>query len=218
VPTPSGSRRTYFIVPWGKQTLVGTYHGPWLGRPEQATPSVEQIDGMVRELNAAVPGWDLQSNSVLRVYSGLLPGTSGVGEDGLETRATFHDHGRSGGPPGLYTVAGVKFTTAPVVAARALQAAGFRARRSAVQVPRPPARVMPDAVAFRHTLARAPEEAVDWLRGIVAEESVLSTEDFLRRRTDWGLDPREERELEHLLQPLISDMIAPHTLTQARAG
>ena len=173
---------------------------------------------MLGELNAAVPGWDLRSNSVLRVYSGLLPGTSGVGEEGLETRATFHDHGRTGGPLGLFTVAGVKFTTAPVVATRALQAAGFRARGSAVQVPRPPARAIPDAVSFRHTLSRAPGEAVDWLRQIVAEESVLSTEDFLRRRTDWGLDPREERELEHLLRPLIPEMGAPHTLTQARAG
>jgi glycerol-3-phosphate dehydrogenase len=219
VATPGGSGRTYFVVPWGKQTLVGTYHGPWSGRSDQANPSVHQINEMLRELNSAVPGWDLQSDTVLRVYSGLLPGTSGAGGEGIATRPTFHDHGRTGGPLGLFTIAGVKFTTAPVVAARTLRAAGFRGRHSVVQVPRPPARAMPDAVGFRHTLARARGEALDWLRTIVAEESVLSTEDFLRRRTDWVLDPRDERELECLLRPLIPEMgAAPHTLTQARAG
>jgi glycerol-3-phosphate dehydrogenase len=131
----------------------------------------------------------------------------------------LHDHGRNGGPPGLFTVAGVKFTTAPLVAARVLRAAGFQSRGSVAEVPRPPARPIPEPASFRRTLATAPEEAADWVRRIVAEESVLSSEDLLRRRTDWGLDPREERELECLIRPLLPPVgAAPEALRKARAG
>jgi glycerol-3-phosphate dehydrogenase len=219
VATPTGSGRTYFIVPWGNHTLVGTYHGPWSGLPHHPNPSEEQIGQMLRELNAAVPGWDLQSNAVVRVCSGLLPGTSGAGEEGLQTQATVHDHGRIGGPVGLFTVSGVKFTTAPVVAARALRAAGFRTVGSVVEVPRPPAREMPDALSFRRNLATGTGQAAVWLRRVVDEESVLSVEDFLRRRTDWGLDPRHEPELERLIRPLLPQIgTEPEALSQVMAG
>lgn len=219
IATPTGSRRTYFIVPWGTRTLVGTYHGPCSALPHWRGPSAEQIDQMLRELNAAVPGWNLRSESILQVYSGLLPGTSRSDDEGLETRATLHDHGRAGGPQGLFTLAGVKFTTAPVIADRVLRAAGFRAQGPVAEVPRPAAREIPTPGSFRRTLASKPAEAAEWLRRVVAEESVLTMEDLLRRRTDWGLDPREERELECLLRPLIPHMgAAPEALTQARAG
>lgn len=217
MPTPIGSQRTYFVVPQGNLTMVGTYHAPaLLNRTE---PSRLQIEQMLGELNAAVPGWDLKMDTVLRVHSGALPGTSRAEEEELETNAALHDHGRTGGPRGLFTVAGVKFTTAPVIAARVLRTAGFRARGSVAQVPRPAAREIPEAAGFRRALASKPREAADWVRRVVAEESVLSVEDFLRRRTDWGLDPREERELESLLRPLLPDLdAAPNAPRQARAG
>jgi len=216
--TPTGSRRTYFIVPWGDQTFVGTYHSPWSGPPHRPSPSADQIEQMLRELNAAVPGWKLQSDEVLRVCSGLLPGTAGAANEGLETSPTLHDHGRSGGPRGLFTVAGVKFTTAPLVAARVLRAAGLRSRGPVAEVPRPPARSIPAAASFRRSLANTPGEAADWIRAVVAEESVLSVEDLLRRRTDWGLDPREESELEPLIRPHIAPTgAAREALTKAGA-
>ena len=112
----------------------------------------------------------------------------------------------------------MKFTTAPVIANRVLQMAGFQAR-PVTEVPRPPAREIPDPGSFRRTLATTPGKAAEWARRLVAEESVLSVEDFLRRRTDWAMDPRAERELEPLIEALIPEMgAAPETLTQARAG
>jgi glycerol-3-phosphate dehydrogenase len=217
VPTPLGSQRTYFVVPQGNLTMVGTYHAPAMHN--RTDPSRMQIEQMLGELNAAVPGWDLRMDTVLRVHSGALPGTSRAEEEELETNAALHDHGRTGGPRGLFTVAGVKFTTAPVIAARVLRTAGFRARGSVAQVPRPAAREIPEASGFRRALATKPREAADWVRRVVAEESVLSVEDFLRRRTDWGMDPREERELESLLRPLLPDLdAAPNAPRQARAG
>src|SRR5919112_4271101 len=43
VATPSGSGRTYFVVPCGNQTMVGTYHGPQPPLFPQAGPAREQI-------------------------------------------------------------------------------------------------------------------------------------------------------------------------------
>jgi glycerol-3-phosphate dehydrogenase len=216
--TPVGSRRTYFIVPWGDQTLVGTSHDRWSGPPHRPRPSVEQIERMLLELNAAVPGWNLQSDDVLRVCGGLLPGTTRAANEGLETNEMVHDHGRSGGPQGLFTVTGVKFTTAPLVAARVLRAAGFRSRGRVDEVPHPPTRTIPEPASFRRLLATAPEEAAEWVRAIVAEESVLSIEDLLRRRTDWGLDPRVEREFDRLIRPLLATVgAAPDMQRKARA-
>jgi glycerol-3-phosphate dehydrogenase len=78
---------------------------------------------------------------------------------------------------------------------------------------------MPDALGFRRTLASAPAHAADWLRRLAAEESVLSVEDFLHRRTDWALDPRDERELVSMIRSLMPEMgAAPQSLTRARAG
>jgi glycerol-3-phosphate dehydrogenase len=106
-----------------------------------------------------------------------------------------------------------------VIAARVLRAAGFRARVSVSQVRRPVAREIPEAANFLRGLDTRPGEATDWLRRLAAEESVLSAEDFLRRRTDWGLDPREEREIERLITPLIPQAdAAPETFRQVRAG
>jgi glycerol-3-phosphate dehydrogenase len=219
VATPSGSRRTYFIVPWGDHTLAGTYHDRWQAQSHRPGPSVEQVEQMLRELNAAVPGWNLQSNSVLRVCSGLLPGTFRAANEGLETDAVIHDHGRSGGPAGLFTVAGVKFTTAPLVATRVLHAAGLRALGPVAEVPRPATRPIPTPAGFRRTLATAPAEAAEWVRRVVAEESVLSVEDLLHRRTDWGFDPEEERELERLIRPLLAQAGAePELLRTVRVG
>ncbi|HJR15481.1 MAG TPA: FAD-dependent oxidoreductase [Gemmatimonadales bacterium] len=219
VATPSGSRRTYFIVPWGEQTLVGTYHDRSSAPYHRPGASTEQIEQMLLELNDAVPEWNLRSDDVLRVWSGLLPGTDRAANEGLATSAMIHDHGRSGGPSGLLTVAGVKFTTAPLVAARVLRAAGFRQRRAVTEIPRPPARQIPAAAAFRRTLATAPAEAENWVRRLAAEESVLSVEDLLRRRTDWALDPRQERELEPLIRPFLTPAGArQEASTKARAG
>lgn len=218
VTSPVGSRRTYFVVPWGERTLVGTYHDRWMGQPDWPQATARQVEQMILELNAAVPGWDLGTDGVLRVCCGLLHGAARRAPEGIATRELLRDHGRTGGPAGLMTVAGVKFTTAPRVAARVLRAAGFGARTPAGPVPRPPARPIPDLVSFRQTLSGAPERATAWIRELVAEESVLSVEDLLRRRTDWGLDPREERDLEGLIRPLLGlGGLPSESLTRARA-
>jgi glycerol-3-phosphate dehydrogenase len=50
--------------------------------------------------------------------SGLLPDTDGTGR-ALRSDDFFWDHGKTGGPHGLYTVLGTKLTTAQALSDRA---------------------------------------------------------------------------------------------------
>ena len=65
-------------------------------------------------------GFSPRLDDVQRVFWGLLPA---AGENGAETarRPRIVDHGADGGPSGLFSVSGVKFTTAPAVARTVLK-------------------------------------------------------------------------------------------------
>jgi len=104
-------------------------------------------------------------------------------------RPVLRDHGRSGGPRGLVSVSGVKFTTAPAVARRALSlATGRRPDRTsqAFLGHPPPVRPWCSPETFQELRQSSPEEALAFLGRLIAEESPLSVEDLVLRRLDWG--------------------------------
>jgi glycerol-3-phosphate dehydrogenase len=103
----------------------------------------------------------------------------------------MHDHGRHGGPRGVFSLSGVKYTTARRVAADAL-AMAWRNRGGLPDyggVPRP----RPSAdVAFndaRWPLDTPSAQVTAALRRIVDDEAVQALDDLLLRRTDWLVDP-----------------------------
>ncbi len=75
-------------------------------------------------MNKAVPGLELQIQDVGRIFAGLLP-TTVAGSNKLTKREVIIDHGAAGGPTGLYSVGGIKFTTARLVAEKILALAGL---------------------------------------------------------------------------------------------
>jgi glycerol-3-phosphate dehydrogenase len=185
--------RTYFLVPWQGRMLAGTGHAP-AGRAPRPTVSPTRLNAFLAEISAAVPG--LKLGSVLRVYSGHLPGPR-QGSDRLATRPVILDHGASNGPSGLWSVSGVKFTTARGVAEAAL---------GRIHPDRSPVELMWDRekAGRRNGCTRFGPgwrpEADDgpWqedLRRIVSEESVQHLDDLLLRRTSLGDDPRTGRAL-----------------------
>ena len=172
--------RMYFIVPWRSRMLAGTFHAPAATDAVEPRPTEEQVTAFLDDLNAAVPGLGLRRGEVVQVYAGLLPAQR---EGGAEpaSRETIHDHGQSGGPRGLWTVVGIKFTTARAVAAATMDkiaADGRGAPGSKGRVPRPaPA---PGVGAVPPGL----ELSVDDLRGLVEREAVIRSDDLLMRRMD----------------------------------
>jgi glycerol-3-phosphate dehydrogenase len=185
--------QTWFLVPWKGRLLAGTAYAPATEEAlRDGMPGARQVEGFLRELNAAVPGLDAASDQVLRVLWGRLPAAA-AGSTVPASRPVIQDHGRDGGPRGLVSVSGVKLTTARTVAGKVL--AMLEAGGALKPAPRPEEVERPAAdppLSLEGLTRLAGEDwgaARDHLRGLVERQSVVRLEDLLLRRTDWGIDP-----------------------------
>lgn len=114
--------RTYFLLPWKGRLLAGTGHDPWIGGTDHPEPTEHMMKDFLDDLNLAVPKLQIALNDILHVFSGLLPVSRSGGVD-LTKREVTIDHSKTGGPSGLYSVSGIKFTTARLVADKMLNKA-----------------------------------------------------------------------------------------------
>ncbi len=112
-----------FLYPLGGQTFAGTWYLPWKEGNPEAIPE-EAVQAMLDALRDRTRGLDLKIDQVEPVRAGLLP-VRRAGTVDLCGADRFVDHGKGGGLDGLYTVRGVKYTTAPAAARQALTLAGM---------------------------------------------------------------------------------------------
>ncbi|HKI04910.1 MAG TPA: FAD-dependent oxidoreductase [Thermoanaerobaculia bacterium] len=198
--------QTWFLVPWKGRLLAGTAYAPATEEAlRDGMPGAPQIEGFLRELNAAMPGLDAAGDQVLRVLWGRLPAAA-AGSTVPASRPVIQDHGSDGGPRGLVSVSGVKLTTARTVAGKVLAVleAGGALKPAArpAEVERPAA----DPPLSLEELTRLAGEdwgaARDHLRGLVERQSVVRLEDLLLRRTDWGIDPERGEAAARLCESL----------------
>jgi len=181
--------RTYFLVPWKGRILAGTYHAPCSSITSRPTPTKGEITRMIADLKAAIPKLDLGTSDVLRVHAGLLP-ASAPGTERLAVREKLVAHETVGGPRGLFSVSGVKFTTARRVAEKtlALMRPGSQGRREAP--PRPTAGKRP----YVDWLADPAEhKIVESFDSAVRDEAVVHLDDFFFRRGDGTERPEAVR-------------------------
>ena len=185
VAAPEPGAPVLFVVPHETTLFAGTLHLP---RPPQTTEAVvteEEIAKYLAQLNAAIPGLDARLGHVRRVFAGLLPAKAS-GSNELVKREVLLDHGRTGGLQRLYSVSGVKFTTADDVARQVLAMIGMAGGTppAAAELPISPAtRMLIDA---QNLLAAKPGEAESAIRQVAADESVQCLDDLVLRRTNWG--------------------------------
>lgn len=193
--------RMYFVLPWRGRMLAGTFHAPAATGATAAEPSEEQVSSFLDELNATVPGLGLRRGDVVQVYAGLLPARQ---EGGAEpaSRELIHHHGQSGGPKGLWTVIGIKFTTARAVAEatlRKIAADGQGGPAAKVHVPRPaPALDVGD-------IASGLELSGDSLRETMKREAVVHADDLLLRRMDSAQSLLDRPRAEEVARDLFGD-------------
>jgi glycerol-3-phosphate dehydrogenase len=212
VQPPQPDAQVYFVLPWKGRLLAGTFYA---GLPEatcEAQVAEDQVRQFLRELNAAVPGLHLAAHEVIQIYAGLLPGRR-PGSTQLATQAIVHAHGTHGGPQGLYSISGVKFTTARRVAEVALRTIFGRDLRTCLNAPeRPQPGVDLGAQTLLGTATSfdAPSREIEpLLRRIVREEAVIHAEDLLLRRLDSTgvlVDRTRCERLRRALPPLPADM------------
>lgn len=193
--TVGKAKRLFFVTPWRDCSIVGTSHLPHEGPPDTLHDFVRaDLDTFLSEVRGALPGARLSDDDVRSVHIGLTPAESA---EGRARRGLVIDHGRTDGVPGMLSVLGIKYTTAPTVAAalidrvlagRSLPAsAGF-----AEPLPGSP-EVLPE---------RAPWEVggeADWaqwiygrrwpaLSGAVPREGLAEEEWIFRSRVRHGID------------------------------
>jgi glycerol-3-phosphate dehydrogenase len=116
-------RQNFFLLPLEDRTVAGTWYEPWpaTGDHSAVANAAESAAGaMLDALNRAVPALALTTADIAAVQPGLLPAQS-AGSAVPADRAAFHDHSRLGGPAGLFSVVGIKYTTARALARRALR-------------------------------------------------------------------------------------------------
>jgi glycerol-3-phosphate dehydrogenase len=174
-----GGHRFIFLVPQDTTTLVGTWYAPWTPGAADAGALIRRgTAALLAEFRTACPGIDLAEADVVRSYWGLLPVKHGreVGRPGaLADRDRVLDHGASGGPRGMFSVEGVKVTTARGTAelavdavARSLGLAGVRCRTQAVPVDEVPVTI--------------PARLDDQVRSAIREEMAVRLSDVMVRR------------------------------------
>lgn len=211
--------QVFFMYPCRGKVFLGTRHLPWAGGLDDAGPSQAQIQAMLREVNAAVPGWELTQADVLRVYAGVLPAAE-VGTEKLAVREQIFEHDAAGGPKGLVTICGVKFTTARLVADKTLRQVwrsrgGLADYRDDAGRPRRQAAV--DFDDPRALLSQPAEQLTAAVRRLVREEAVVCLEDLLLRRSDWAVHPAvDASELTKRFAEVLDDL--PLRLGVASAG
>jgi glycerol-3-phosphate dehydrogenase len=189
--------QVYFLHPWKGRLLAGTGHGKIL---DSAKPEVERfhLDGMITDLNRAIPGLALSADQIQRVMSGILP-VRKAGSTDLSKRAIVHYHGMSGGPQGLISVAGVKLGASRIVADRAVRAAikryfGDHSRYTPHLGDRPSPRHGWQQSA--RDLGKLENDSLrSQLLPIIESEMVLHLDDLVLRRTTLWEDPPAVMEL-----------------------
>jgi len=170
--------QTLFLCPWKGRLMVGTGHLASTTALDDPVPGPGHIRRFVAGINEAVPGLELRVDEIHRVFSGFLPAKHGA-KNSLAVRETVIAHGRHGGPAGLYTVAGIKFTTSRRVAARVL--------RLAV----PGSSGSPVAGTWDCRSLQGINQSIEscepgWAEGleaVIGEESVMHLDDLVMRRT-----------------------------------
>jgi glycerol-3-phosphate dehydrogenase len=175
-----GGRRYLFLAPSGNTTVLGT----WYAMSDRADPRSLVDRGartLVQELNQACPGIPLGPEDILRHHWGWLPLKGGLetGRPGaLAERPRVVDHAPTDGIRHLYSVEGVKYTTARRVAQQAVDLVfhGMARRSPACRTSQTPLNTGPTAAGSEVLQA-------------VQEEMAIRLADVVFRRTDLGAAP-----------------------------
>jgi glycerol-3-phosphate dehydrogenase len=198
LPRPYGvgltgrSGRNLFL--WERDGLIrlGTCHTPWPSDVSDSPfrsiePSELEMETFLQEAAEAAPGLALDQAERIGVQSGVLTAKS-VGARDLAPGDAIVRHRDHGGPEGVASVHGVKYTSAPSSAIAGLESLWGKLPPRSTQA-RPPSR---GALQAAKLVERAGEDSAK-VRAILSdlwtEEWVTSEDELLRGRIDGTEDP-----------------------------
>jgi glycerol-3-phosphate dehydrogenase len=108
-----------FVIPWNQHWIVGTTDTPYTADPAAPTATQADIDYLLAQVNTWLRE-PLTRTDIVGVYAGLRPLLDGKSN---ETTKLSREHAVAEPEPGLFVVAGGKYTTYRVMAADVVDAA-----------------------------------------------------------------------------------------------
>lgn len=115
--------RHVFIIPWRGYSLIGTTYGSYEGNLDDVCATESDIDEMIADINSAMGADVLSRSDVLHAFAGIYP----LIDDVINTNVyqgtgkyQIVDHSKTDNLNGLVSVFGAKFTTARLLAEKAL--------------------------------------------------------------------------------------------------
>jgi glycerol-3-phosphate dehydrogenase len=185
---------TYFVIPWGEFSLIGTKHLSFDGEPDGLRADRREIRNFLDELNPGLGYWRIDESDVVAVKCGLLPEekrAAGGQDVVLQKHVRIVDHQSRDGISGLVSVVGVKWTTARIVAEQCVQLICEKLKH------RPTACAEPDRQLVSAETRNAPAAGTDLggdvrVRGediafAASHEMAVNLTDAIFRRTALGL-------------------------------
>lgn len=195
--------RTYFLHNEGPHLLGGTYHAALPPESKRDGRAFEDhlrylVGDYIDQVNRGAPELQLKREEVLRAYVGQLPAHRDGDEEPTD-HPIIHNHATTSGPSGLWSVSGVKYTTARLVAEQTLRKMLPDATR---RLTARPVALDPLTITASDTI-----EDADWAdvvrvaRSLKESEAVVRFEDLMLRRTAWARDPDVGRRVAERLGP-----------------
>jgi glycerol-3-phosphate dehydrogenase len=191
---------TYFVHNWKDHLLAGSAEFLLADETENPVPQPHQVAAFIADLNDAVPDLALSEKDIEHVYAGILPATAAGTLAKRECIVRHQDHD---GPSGLFSVSGVKYTTARLVAEKAMRLIfpGTRVKRPSM--PPPEANSGRGFFAFDWKAPEADSAAADVIKMLIEEEAVVHLDDLVFRRCGLGENRRRIMELLPRLRPIF---------------
>lgn len=116
----TGKSQVLFIAPWRHFSLVGTFHYPFDGRPNDHIVTQELVEESIERINSAFPKACIKPEDIYQVHTGLLPAKNkSLREVKLIRKTQITDHQNADGIGGLISVVGVKYTSSRYAAEKA---------------------------------------------------------------------------------------------------
>lgn len=120
-----------FVLPWQGKSLFATTDTFYNGDPDKVTPEFSDIEQLLGKANQALPGLELTIKDIDYVYAGLRPlvadpATPDTVTYGLSRGSEIVDHENQGGPAGLFSALGGKWTTSRRLAEEVVDLVGAR--------------------------------------------------------------------------------------------
>jgi glycerol-3-phosphate dehydrogenase len=112
---PLGAGRMLTLVGWRGRALIGTSQSERLVPLDAEPPDRDEVLAFVAEINQAFPALKLDPSEVTLVHHALVPAATANGRVDLKGEPELVDHGNH-----LFTLIGVKYTTARRAAADAI--------------------------------------------------------------------------------------------------